>query len=152
MQRPRTPSRLLLVIGSSLVTALVLGACSTDTGPDSNPSSSAIDTAGTSLSIVVDDDGKTHEWTLTCDPDGGTHPDPQGACAFLDLAKQWGRDPFAPVPEDHVCAEIYGGPQTATVKGTWDGKNVDAQFNRTNSCEIERWSNEIRLLVVAGSA
>lgn len=128
----------------------MLAACASDTGSDPTPSPS--DASGTSLSIVVNDDGKVHEWTLTCDPDGGTHPDPQGGCAFLDLATQWGQDPFAPTPDDQVCAEIYGGPQTATVKGSWDGESVDADFSRVNSCEIERWSNAIRLLVVPGGA
>jgi hypothetical protein len=129
---------------------LMLGACSAS--GDSDPSQSPSDQSGTAMTIIVDDSGRVHEWTLTCDPDGGKHPDPQGACAFLDLATQWGQDPFAPVPNDQVCAEIYGGPQTATVKGLWDGNKVDAQFSRVNSCEIERWSNAIRLLVIDGGA
>lgn len=150
MRRSNSLTHLLRVGSVSIAAALMLAACSSDTGSDPTPSPS--DSSGTSLSIVVDDEGKTHEWTLTCDPDGGTHPDPQGGCAFLDLAKQWGQDPFAPTSDDQVCAEIYGGPQTATVKGSWDGESVDAEFSRVNSCEIERWSNAIRLLVVDGTA
>ena len=34
---------------------------------------------------------------------------------------------------------LYGGPQTAIVKGTYAGKPVDATFKRTNGCEVSRW-------------
>lgn len=47
--------------------------------------------------------------------------------------------PFAPVPPDVACTEIYGGPQTAEVRGTYRGRRVAARFNRTNGCEIARW-------------
>lgn len=149
MPRSRALSR-ALVVGGASISVVLLGACSSGSSP--YPAQSAIDPSETSLAIVVNADGKVHEWTLTCDPDGGTHPDPQGGCAFLDLAKQWGQDPFAPTPADRVCTKADGGQQTATVKGVWNGKPVDARFDQANSCEIERWSNNIRLLVVAGAA
>jgi hypothetical protein len=34
---------------------------------------------------------------------------------------------------------IYGGPQTARVRGTYRGRKVEAVFNRKNGCEIARW-------------
>jgi hypothetical protein len=43
------------------------------------------------------------------------------------------------VPADVACTEIYGGPATARVRGTLQGKPVDARFSRTNGCEIARW-------------
>ncbi|KWX01619.1 Uncharacterized protein LI90_2651 [Carbonactinospora thermoautotrophica] len=48
-------------------------------------------------------------------------------------------NPFAPVPRDTVCTFVYGGPQTATVTGFWNGRSVDANFNRVGGCEIARW-------------
>jgi hypothetical protein len=48
-------------------------------------------------------------------------------------------DPFAPLPGGAVCTQIYGGPQVAEVRGTFEGDPVNARFNRTNGCEIERW-------------
>lgn len=42
-------------------------------------------------------------------------------------------------PEHLVCTQVYGGPETATVTGTLDGKPVDASFSRTNGCEISRF-------------
>ena len=76
-------------------------------------------------------DGESRSATLTCDPDGGTHPDPNGACdALLE-----NEDALQPVPGDVACTEIYGGPQLATVSGS----GVDATLSRTNGCEIARW-------------
>ena len=38
-----------------------------------------------------------------------------------------------------VCAQVYGGPAVATVKGKAGGKAVDATFGLQNSCAIDRW-------------
>jgi hypothetical protein len=38
-----------------------------------------------------------------------------------------------------VCTQIYGGPQTARVRGRVDGREVDGRFARNNGCEIHRW-------------
>ena len=100
-------------------------------------SSSGMAGGETSLDIEVSLRGKeapTKMWTLRC-PDGGTLPNPEQACKALDELD----DPFAPVPKDVACTQIYGGPQIATVTGTFRGEPVDAEFSRTNGCEIERW-------------
>jgi hypothetical protein len=103
------------------------------TGPSGAATSS--DVSG-SLTIVVDEgSGKPKTWTLTCDPPAGTHPDPTTACAAL--AK--GAAALAMPAKDRTCTEIYGGPQTAKITGTWQGKEVAARITRTNGCEISRW-------------
>jgi hypothetical protein len=69
--------------------------------------------------------------TLTCDRDGGSHPNPAKACdALLEH-----EDALQPVGGDVACTEIYGGPQLATVSGS----GVHALLSRTNGCEIARW-------------
>jgi hypothetical protein len=90
----------------------------------------------TSLEISVTPGGEapTKVWTLRC-PDGGTLPDADQACSMLLRLD----DPFAPVPKDVACTEIYGGPQVAEAHGTFRGRRVDARFTRTNGCEIARW-------------
>jgi hypothetical protein len=35
---------------------------------------------------------------------------------------------------------VYGGPATARVTGMWQGRGVDASFERTDGCEIARWN------------
>ncbi|MFD5427132.1 SSI family serine proteinase inhibitor [Streptomyces sp. NPDC127084] len=78
-------------------------------------------------------------YELTCGPAGGSHPAAKAACDRLDRLGEGGKDPFAPVGEDRMCPQQYGGPATAHVKGTWRGKPVDASFARRNGCEIGRW-------------
>ncbi|WP_315986801.1 SSI family serine proteinase inhibitor [Streptomyces sp. Isolate_219] len=77
---------------------------------------------------------------LYCHPARGNHPQAKKACEKLDGMTRWGRDPFAPVPQGVNCTMIYGGPATAHVSGTWAGRPVNADFRRTNGCEISRWS------------
>ncbi len=38
------------------------------------------------------------------------------------------------------CLQVYGGPETATITGTWRGVEVDATYRRTDGCEIARWT------------
>jgi hypothetical protein len=93
----------------------------------------------TKLEISVSIGGSeapTKTWTLDC-PDGGTLPHPQQACAKLAVLD----DPFAPVEKDKACTQVFGGPEEATVTGTFRGKPVNAQFNKGNGCEIARWNS-----------
>jgi hypothetical protein len=87
-------------------------------------------------------DGPKQEYTLTCDPPGGTLPEPERAC--VELAA--GAIDFEPVPADAVCTMIYGGPAVATVTGTAYGKPIDAEFSRENGCQAERWDGAKSLL------
>ncbi|MGW1883582.1 SSI family serine proteinase inhibitor [Streptomyces sp. NPDC001970] len=94
------------------------------------------------LTVITADTGNpmadgTYE--LTCGPVGGTHPEAQAACDRLEELGQEGADPFAPLAGDAMCTQMYGGPATARVTGTWHGRSVDATFDRSNGCEIGRW-------------
>ncbi|WP_115789432.1 serine protease inhibitor [Arthrobacter silvisoli] len=81
---------------------------------------------------------------------GSTVPDPRAALAAVE---QHGEEIFFPVPRpDRRCTQQYGGPQTATVTGTFRGRPVDCRFSRTDGCEIAKWRNMAPLLGgVAGS-
>ena len=80
--------------------------------------------------------------TLTCGPPGGTHPDPEAACAALERNV----DALAPVGEGVVCTQEYGGSARAIVRGSAGGADVNAAFSRTNGCEIDRWDRLAPLL------
>lgn len=124
------------------------GGSVTPTSP--GPSGGSPSTAGPAdLTIVVrDGKGTTTTWHLTCAPDGGDHPTPGKACSVL---AQHGATALPPVPSDRMCTELYGGPQTAHVTGTWQGKPVDATFSRTNGCQVARWDALAGLLPPAGA-
>jgi Ca2+-binding RTX toxin-like protein len=80
-------------------------------------------------------------YTLRCRPASGTLPHRGIACTKL-LRVQ---NPFAPVPRDQACTQIYGGPQQAVVIGAYGGKPVRTTFTRTDGCQIARW-NRVRFL------
>jgi hypothetical protein len=86
--------------------------------------------------------GDARTATVTCDPDGGSHPDPARACDAL-LSHE---DALEPVPKQVACTEIYGGPQVAVVSGG----TVHTVFSRTNGCEIARWDKLAPLLELPG--
>ncbi|MGW2636531.1 SSI family serine proteinase inhibitor [Streptomyces sp. NPDC001348] len=90
--------------------------------------------------------GRDGRYELFCHPGAGSHPDVGGACRTLDRNTRWGRDVFAPVAPGSVCAMRYGGPATAHVTGTWAGRPVDAAYDRSNGCEVERWDRLVPLL------
>ena len=90
--------------------------------------------------------GTPQRWTLRCRPAGGTLPRASAACAKLAAM----RKPFAPIPRDSVCTEIYGGPQEAIIAGSFGGQRIWIRLARTNGCEIERFYR-LRFLVPAYS-
>lgn len=136
--RRRTGGPLLLAL--AILPALIAGCAggSDETVTPAGQESQTGAPVSTDLTIVVDDgNGKTETWTLTCDPAGGTHPDTAAACAALEAK---GKTALPPVPKDRMCTQIYGGPQTAKITGTWNDEPVDASFSRKNGCEISRWT------------
>jgi hypothetical protein len=91
-------------------------------------------------------DGPFTMWTLTC-PGGGSLPNAEEACRRLS---ELGDRAFAPTPKDMACAEIFGGPQVAEVRGTFDGAPVQARFSRNDACEMERWKRVEFLFAESG--
>ncbi|MFJ3922336.1 SSI family serine proteinase inhibitor [Streptomyces sp. NPDC090022] len=101
------------------------------------------------LTLTVAHTGNPHtdgEYWLACDPVDGTHPKADRACARLAELARDGKDPFARAPRDEMCTMADGGPATARVRGTWQGREVDTTFRRRNGCEIKRW-NELEPLL-----
>jgi len=114
------------------------------------PSQRVKDEAKSGIALIVyvwprGVNGPRREWTLRCGQPDGTLPAPGRACKRLAALKE----PFAPVPMQVACTEIYGGPQVAEVRGTFRSHMVRARFTRTNGCEIARW-NRVRFLFPAG--
>src|SRR5919106_2978533 len=83
-------------------------------------------------------EGPVRERRIECERLGaGAEP---AVCRRLLAAR------LAPVPEKTACTSIYGGPAVARVTGTLRGEAVDARFDLTNRCEIERWKRNGELL------
>lgn len=43
-------------------------------------------------------------------------------------------------PADQVCAQVYGGPQAAWVRGRIGGRPVDRRITRADGCGIADWA------------
>jgi hypothetical protein len=56
--------------------------------------------------------------------------------AFLDVAP----------PPDRICTQVYGGPQTARVRGRIGSRVIDRRFSRRDGCEIADWTRAALLL------
>lgn len=140
---------LALLAGATLALAGCGSAAGSDAGAgvqEAGGSSGA--GSATSLTISWDDGaGRTGTWKLTCDPAGGDHPDPAAACRALRAGGAVGLNPVEP---GTMCAQVFGGPQTATVSGTWQGRPVSARLKRTDGCEVKRWDSLKGLLPDAG--
>ena len=48
-----------------------------------------------------------------------------------------------------VCAQVYGGPETAHVEGRLAGRAVDRRFSREDACQIRDWERAAPLLAGA---
>ncbi|NEK86334.1 hypothetical protein GCU60_11265 [Blastococcus saxobsidens] len=140
--------------------AVALAACGSPAGDDggaaSGPSApetadggaaAGISQAENDLRIDVDrgDGSPPESWTLVCvGLVEGTHPQAQAACDHLAGMA----DPFAPLPEDAMCTQQYGGPQTARITGRWAGDPVDLELSRVDGCRISQWDSLGPLLPV----
>jgi hypothetical protein len=120
-----------LALAATLTLTLAIGACGSDDEP---AQTSQGDLA--SLTITVDQDGENtgapaQELKLTCE----SASDSDG-CKAADAMTV---EDLAPTPTGQACTQIFGGPETATIKGTLHGEPVDATFSRSDGCEVERW-------------
>jgi hypothetical protein len=122
---------------------LPLAACAAQpegTGAPADADGSGYATYRAENDLVVDidrGDGAAGErYTLSCtETVEGDHPHAEAACAHL-----WGMDdPFALLPADAVCTQVYDGPETAHVSGVWRGRTVDVQLARNDGCHIAQW-------------
>jgi hypothetical protein len=126
-------------VAAACLLALVAAGCGGGDEEDKPAASRAAD-----LTVTVRPsgaDGPANQHRIRCErlgPQAGT-----AACqqlAGLTVAQ------LKPVPANVACTQIYGGPATARVRGTLNGKPVDASFELTNGCEIERWDRNRVLL------
>ena len=135
--------RLLLVLPLILLTA-----CGSSSGPADSVDGGGIQRADNDLVVEYDagDGSAPQSWTLTCVGFvEGSHPQAEQACEHLKSLEQ----PFAPLPADQMCAQVFGGPQTAKVTGLWRGEPVDLALSRSDGCRISQWDSLVPLVPAA---
>jgi hypothetical protein len=113
---------------------VVLAGCGGGDGAGGEPVEHEVDLTVTVWPNGIGGDETT--WVLQCLPEGGDHPDIEGACATLASLD----DPFGTPKPVARCEEIPGAtPEEARIKGTYLGRRVDEMFDRSSGCVFERW-------------
>jgi hypothetical protein len=131
---------------SALLLVVLLAGCAGQSGRSAASSTTAAPADRLTVDVDPGDGTAPAHWTLTCGTEpGGDHPDAKAACEHLrSLA-----DPFAALPSDIACTQIYGGPQTAHVTGRWNGQDVDVTLSRTDGCRVDQWNSLVPLVPAA---
>ncbi len=147
----------LLVLAAVLVVAgcasgedAAPAASGTPDATGSDPAAGGISQADNDVQIEVDlgDGSPPVTWTLTCVGFvEGSHPQAQAACDHLAGMER----PVAPLPEDVVCSQQYGGPEAARVLGRWGGEPVELDLSRVDGCRIAQWDSLVPLVPAPAS-
>jgi Subtilisin inhibitor-like len=130
--------RYVLIVTACAAAVTACGsAASSSGGSPSSGSHSPAATPKVSLTITVTGSpgSPARHWTLTCDPAGGTHPDPAAACADLLRAK----GPAYAQPKGLMCPMILASAKMATIQGTYFGQPVNSTI-RDGGCTITKWA------------
>ena len=117
------------------------------------PAPDASVTADLTISVVAKPGAKATETRLLCSgktakPDS-TVPIADEACALVEAHPAY----LFPAAKNtaQACTQQYGGPATATIKGTVRGKTVDLSLSRSDGCKINQWTALGPLLGEAGA-
>lgn len=110
------------------IVALALAAALFSALLTANPAAAA---AGAEYKLSITQRGATRTVTLTCAPDGGTHPSPAAACARL--ASAWG-DPAMIAPKPGVFCVALWDPVTANATGIYFGRPISYTRTFSNMC------------------
>lgn len=144
------PVALVLVLAGAGTGAGALGGCGEADEPAARQTATA-QSGAIELTVAYDDGaGTKSSGTLTC---RGSEQRAEGALAgrasAAELCAQARKiaELLTTQPDKgRMCTQVYGGPETARVTGTIDGKKVDRRFTRTNGCEIADFTRASGLL------
>jgi Subtilisin inhibitor-like len=109
---------------------------SSPTSSAGTPSAGTASAAKVSLDVVLSagPNGTAKRWTLTCEPAGGTYPDPAAACGKLLQLKTI----LNPAPVRVMCPMIMADARSYLVYGTFLGQKVHESIV-DGGCQISRW-------------
>lgn len=135
----------------ALVLALFVAACGEDSSTLSGSGGGGGQTVNLTLT-VSDGEGKNAKATLKCDESTaeGTGFFESGADEACRNARDLEKLLTTPPPQDRVCTQIYGGPQTARITGSFGAKDVAREISRSNGCDIAEWKQAQALLDPSG--
>jgi hypothetical protein len=125
-----------------ILAALALLAGCGEEDDTEQPASAPPKLAELTITVKTDEGAEPKTTEVTC-----AAPEDSEVCQALAALDP---DTLKPVPGNVACTQQYGGPETATIKGTLNGEPVDASFSRVNGCEITRWNTAKAVFEAAG--
>jgi hypothetical protein len=129
-------------VRAAAVCLLAIGAAGCGGGDDDKADEAAPAAADLTVTIrPTGSDGAARRHRIKCNRLG-----PKAAEKTCRSLAGLSPDQLQPVPAGTACTQIYGGAAVARVRGELRGKRVDASFELTNGCEIERWDRNRVLL------
>lgn len=133
-----------LALATTLLCLLTLGVgCDSDdedVDPATTTEPAPEGTARAQLEVDVDLETERDRFTVLCTEEGD--PGEPRLCENLDALLEIARVDRA----DQVCTQIYGGPETARLRGTVLGDQLDLRLSRENGCRIAEWQTVFGLL------
>jgi hypothetical protein len=134
-----------------LAAAAGLGACGESNEPAAQRTASTAAADAIELTVLYDDgSGRKTTGTLTCrgaERRAAGALDGSASAAELCAQARGNADLLTSAPDKtRACTQVYGGPQTAVVRGTIAGEKVNRRFTRTNGCELADFTRASRLL------
>ena len=118
-----------------ILVCCVLGLALASCGDDEREAASPAGEPVARLVVSVDPDGRgpeaANETRFSC-----STPRESTVCAEASALEPSDVEPVDPAT---ACTELFGGPETARLRGRVRGRAVDARFARNNGCEIARW-------------
>lgn len=131
--------RYVLIAVACAAAAAACGSAVSSSAGSGSPAGSHSPAAAPKVSLSITVTGSpgspARHWTLTCDPAGGTHPNPAAACADLLRAK----GPFYAQPKGLMCPMIMASARVATIHGTYYGQPVNTTI-RDGGCQLSKWA------------
>jgi hypothetical protein len=125
--------------GSTAAPGTGSGTATSTTGPGTAGTSSAGTTSSAKVSLDVSflasPTTAARHYTLTCEPAGGTAPDPATACTRLLK----GTSVFAPQPAHIMCPMIIANAGRIIVSGTYLGQKVHETIV-DGGCQLSRYA------------
>lgn len=145
MAAPRLISRTLLAATAAAGAALAPAAHAAPAAPaPAAPAPAAPPHQATFMNLSVQPNDQAREArtaVLTCNPDGGTHPDAAAACRTLASA----HGDFHALPTAHsnvMCPQVYK-PVVFTAHGTWHDRPVQFQKKFPNACQASVQTGQV---------
>jgi hypothetical protein len=103
------------------------------------------------ITLVDQDSGRRRDATLRCEAGrasgtGHLEDEAAAACDLLSANPEARTRLIEGEPPGRMCAQVYGGPQRAEIRGRVDGRAVDTVVERNDGCGIADWNLLMPLL------